>query len=122
MSIEERAHLAATVAVVGDDDVKLQFSPAPTHTTLNAVFDGEHVLDVDLGADLKILRITVLEASRRLPAATATRRRGGFNAVQDDEKDALVLEFRPGAAQRSAELESDGITINGEQAMDLLWG
>ncbi len=86
------------------------------------VFDGDHVLTAGLVGTSKLATITVQEASRRLSAAAATGRLSAYHILRDSEKDAVVVEFREGAAQRASELERDAVDVNGEPWMSLLYG
>jgi hypothetical protein len=88
---------------------------------MNVVFGADHVLDVHLTNDLKIRRITVVDADRWLSPAAAMGRGQAYRIVRDRAKDVLCIEFRPGASKNSS-LAGDAFVVNGVEILRCLFG
>jgi hypothetical protein len=84
--------------------------------------DGDHVLTLNLVGAAKLAEIIVHEASRRLGAAAALGKPSAYRLINDAAKDAVVVEFREGAAARSAVLAGDEVDVDGEPFLRLLYG
>lgn len=103
-------------------DIGVRFHGAdPPYTTLPVVLEGDHVLDVEFGAGLRIRTVTVVDSTRRLPPASALGRQGAYRLVSDADNDMMCIEFRSGAATRGGHTR-DTVDVNGEDVLHLLWG
>ncbi len=105
------------------DEITVRFAEAgPPTSSLPIVLDGDHVLTVSFAEGKKLANITVHEASRRLGAAAALGKAAAYRLVRDAAKDAVVVEFRKGAAKRSATLDGNGVDVDGIPFLRLLYG
>ncbi len=115
------AIVSGTVCLV--DEITIRFSEQdPEAQIARVAFEGDHVLDVEIAPGMRLCAVTVHNASLRLGASAAMGRPDAYRLVRDKQKDALCIEFREGASERSASLKVDAFEINGEQVLHLLWG
>jgi len=85
------------------------------------VFGVDHVLDVHLTDDLKLRRITVVDADRWLSPAAAMGHLPAYRIIPNHARDELFIEFREGALQRRSTLAIDNLVVNGIEILSCLF-